>query len=126
MARIQVHTEEEIYTGLVDEDQYVATCVACAEVEKKNQSGETQLEWKFEFDWDGKSIQLMRFTPLAGRGVGFTRDILTGLGVAYDDADDMLGFDTDDCLQKQVLINVINEEYQGKVRNQIDSFTPIN
>ena len=99
MPRIDVDVSQEVYTGLIDEGQYVLAFENVSIVPvKSSMSGpdpRNQLMWEFKTVWNNKEISLIRFTPLSGRGVGFTRDILNALAVPCEDGTDSVSFDTD-------------------------------
>jgi len=127
MGRISVQTSEETYIGLIDEGQYIGRCETMVEVNKKDGTG-TQLETHFKVQWNDKDVSLVRFTPLMGPGVGFTREVLDGLGVKYEEGKDARGntyleFDSDDCLNKECMIDVTHQSYNGQIRNSVGKIT---
>lgn len=125
MARVTAFTQEEVYVGLIDEQDYIARCIR-ADV-GTSKAGNQQMDFAFSAEWNGKSITLYRLTPLSGKGVGFTRAVLDALGVPYEEErEGELEFDTDDCINQLCIISVKHREYEGKKSNECSQFYPYN
>lgn len=125
MPRVTVYTADETFMGLIDEDSYLGTCVKVDIITKKDDPKVHMLDWHIQVTWEGKDIVLRRTTMLSGKGVGFTRGVLTALRVEFEEQPgERLDFDTDDCINMQCGVVVKHETYNDKVRNKIDSFFP--
>lgn len=131
MARIEVNTTDEKYQGLIDEADYIIHCADVEIVDVKSQEGKKQLKWIFATTWEDaeagltREIELVRFTPLSGKGVGFTRDVLKALDVEFEDSGASLSFDTDDCKGRDCLASVKNETREGRTNNVISTFAQL-
>jgi hypothetical protein len=126
MARIEAFTDNEVFTGIVDEGDYVARCVGCNPVIGKgeNTKGKPQVEWRFRSVYEGKKVTFRKTTPLDGEGVGFTRDILNGLQTDYEERGRRLAWDTDDCINKPVIITMKHRTYNDEARHECSKFSP--
>ena len=126
MARISVDISDEIYSGLIDEGQYVAQVSKIEVTQVKASAMEAvprnQLFWVFKTSWNEKEVQLVRFTPLSGKGVSFTRDILVALGAPFEESGDRIAFDSDDCMGKSCGVTVKHDTNDGKTRNSVSAF----
>ena len=122
MPRIDVNTNEEIFMGLVTPDTYEGVCTGCELREKKSMAGEYTLMWSFEFEFEGKTARLNRFTPISGAGAGFTRQMLSSLEIDFEEEDENLGFDSDDAAGIACMITVnTREDQDGQQRNDVQA-----
>lgn len=126
MARISVNVSEEKYQGPIDPANYRVKCtdVSLRKVASDPTGEKQQLMWTLETYWNDKPVELTRFTPLAGKGVVFTRQLLEALGVPYEEnGSGSLDFDTDDCLGRECGVTVVHGENPKthQVQNNIDA-----
>lgn len=97
-------------------------------------SGTPCLKWEFtlteeEGQEEYAGRKLWRNTPLTGKGSGFTKDVLTALGVPFSEIGDGdqkgVSFRTEDCLGRMAVANVKTGTYEGKPKNDIKSLSPL-
>ena len=126
MPRIEVNTQEEIYMGPITPDVYDGRCLGVEVRPKKSDESVLMLMWTFGLAFEGKDVTVSRFTMLAGKGVGFTREMLTSLQIPYADGDDSLEFDTDDTIGILCTLDIRNEaDEQGQTRNVVSSVSRV-
>lgn len=125
MARVTAYTNEEVFMGVIDPMEYFAVCEKVDIIPKKSNTDENQLQWTFSVEWKGKQVKLFRYTPLSGKGFGFTREVLEALRIEFEEENGALNFDTDDCIDRECIISVTRGEYNGRATNIADKFTRI-
>lgn len=64
-----------------------------------------------------------RAYPIDGKGAGFFRDFWKAAVGEDIPIDSQIDVDLDDCVDRPVIVDVINEEYQGKMQNQVNKVT---
>lgn len=131
MARISVNVSDEKYQGPIDPANYRVKCtsVDLRKVSSDPTGEKQQLMWTLETYWNDKPVELTRFTPLSGKGVVFTRQLLEALQVPYDEnGSGSLDFDTDDCLGRECGVTVSNGENpkNHQLQNNIDAVFRLN
>ena len=107
MAKISVNTTDEKYQGIVEEGSYRGRCTEVQMRPVASDPGKNQLMWSFESSYNGKEVEFVRFTPLSGKGVVFTRQILDALRVSYDEVGDSVTFESDDCMGKECGMKIV-------------------
>lgn len=72
---------------------------------------------------DKRCGRVRRAYPIDGKGAGFFRDFwkaATGVDIPTNSVIDV---DMDDCLGRPVIVDIGNEEYQGKTQNTVNKVT---
>lgn len=125
MAKIVVNTGEERYRGLVDPGLYESVCtnVDVIKVSSDPTGSREQLIWTFEISWKDHIVEVVRFTPLSGKGVTFTRETLDALGVKYEETGKSIAFDSEDCLGRFCNIKISNtfSQRMQSLQNSVDA-----
>lgn len=127
MALVEVNTAEERYTGLCDAGDYVLQCSACDMIDVKSADPpKKQLIFRFDFNYEGREAEAVRFCPLSGKGVTFTREILAALQVDFkEDPGKTISFDTDHCIDKKCVATNAPAPRDGKDQNNWGNFTSV-
>ena len=95
--------------------------VRCTQVEQKTgkTSNKPYLNFTFEIqDAPFTGRLLWGMGSLAENALFGLKNILEGLNVAFDED----GFDTEDAIGQECLVEVIQDEYEGKVNNKIEKY----
>ena len=122
MPRIEIQTSEELFMGIMTPDTYEGICTGCEMREKKSVQGEYTLMWSFDVEYEGRQARLSRFTPLNGPGAGFTRQMLEGLEIDFEEEGENLAFDSDDAVDITCHITVnTREDDNGQQRNEVQA-----
>lgn len=121
--RVTIDTTEAQGFEATEPGPYPMTIVS-AEPKTSGNTGTPMLLVGFEFqdpDTAKRCGKVFRNYMLAGKGAGFTRSFWKAVTGEDLPVGSTLDIDTDDILNRDVVVNIKNREYQGQLQNEVDT-----